>query len=261
MEILKAIERADALLPNHYTLDEKLSWCDEVTAELRRSVIKVYDAIETEADAYGKLILPDDIPFEHVEVVLAGNQMLSKEDFRSMCFADRDASVSFGMQKKLRVVYLVLPKPIRTPDIRGEFNTGENYVEIEEPPFITGDKIEIVPVEALTDEPDRDNAKHAYVMESQLHKIILDRDVLEAQTGAKLAIRRVIDDVTEVDEPPYDGMYIEYLLAKMALYQHDYVGYNAHMTQYNSLYEMFRREYKTRSPMTSRVRLKNYSIL
>ena len=84
---------------------------------------------------------------------------------------------------------------------------------------------------------------------------------MPAETGAKLAIRRIPDDVTAIDEKPYDGMYIEYLLAKMALYQHDYVGYNAHMTQYNTIYETLRREYKTRNPLSSLAKFRNYSVL
>ena len=97
-------------------------------------------------------------------------------------------------------------------------------------------------------------------MESGLDRIILDRDALTAQTAAKLAVRRVIDDETAAEDAPYDSMYTEYILAKAALYQHDYVGYDAHMTQYNCLFESMRREFKTRSPLSDRVRFKNYSI-
>ena len=57
MEVMRAIESADALCPNHYTIEEKLMWCDEVTAEIRRSVIKVYDMIQTEIDNHGELLL------------------------------------------------------------------------------------------------------------------------------------------------------------------------------------------------------------
>ena len=48
MKIMRAIEKADALCPNPYTLEEKLDWCDEVTAEIRRNILKEYDVIETE---------------------------------------------------------------------------------------------------------------------------------------------------------------------------------------------------------------------
>ena len=154
-----------------------------------------------------------------------------------------------------------MPIPIRTPDIRGEFNTGTDTIEINDPPFIEGDRIEIVILESPKNEPDWSGAVTANVMEVREDMLLLDREVLEAQTGACLAIRRVIDDCTEIDEAPYDSMYIEYILAKMALYQHDYTGYNAHMTQYNSLFDALRREVASRRPLSNMANFRNYSCM
>ena len=56
-----------------------------------------------------------------------------------------------------------------------------------------------------------------------------------------------LDDETEAD-PPYDRLYIEYVLAKMALYQHDYDAYSAHMTQYNNLYSEYKKIIKPEIP-------------
>ncbi len=259
MEILRAIERADALCPNPYTLEEKLCWCDEVTAQLRREIIKVYDMIETEIDETGNVVLPDDIPFERVENLFYGNQVLEKQDFRSFMSRLSDTDIKYSIPRKIRAVYLDLPKPVLRLEIKGEFNTSENIIEITASPFAEGDKIEICALSDINDEPEWETSKCAYIVERFNDKILLDGDMLEAQTMAPLAIRRVITDFTAIDEAPYDSMYIEYILAKMALYQHDYTGYNAHMTQYNSLYETLRREYKTRSPLTNQVNFKNYS--
>ena len=260
MEILRAIERADALCPNPYTLEEKISWCDEVTASLRRNIIKIYGVIETEVDGCGELVLPDDIPFERVELVYVGNQLFNKYDFRS--FAENFCEPrETGIKQKFRVIYLVLPKPVRNPEIVGEFNTGTDTIEIIESPFITGDTIEIATLSNIQEAPDWKKAEVVHVMEVRDDKIILDREALEAQTEAPLAIRRVIDDVTEIDEAPYDTMYIEYILAKCALYQHDYTSYNAHMTQYNFLYEELMREYGGRRPMTTKANFRNYSCV
>lgn len=257
MEILRAIERADMLCPNPYTLEEKLCWCDEVTAELRRNVIKCYDMIETQIGSSGELVLPDDIPFERIELAFVGGQCIEKQDFRS--FVQGYPGERTGISGTLKAVYLSMPKPIRRPDIRGEFNTGDNTIEIPAHPFIAGDKLEIAALAEQGSEPDWDTAEVAFVMEAQPDMIILDRDAAEAQTAARLAIRRVIEDLTEIDEAPYDSMYIEYILAKIALYQHDYTSYNAHMTQYNSLYDMLRKEYKSRDPLTKQSNFKNYS--
>lgn len=247
---------ADALCPNHYTLEEKICWCDEVTAELCRNILKVYDVIETQTDGSGMVELPDGFSFDRIELAFVGDMRIEKQDFRSFISKDAD---KVPKNQRLRLVYLKLPEPIRTTAICGEFNTGDCVIEISFPPFIEGDKLEIVRYNETSGEPDWDNAESAYVMEADEDKIILDWDAVPAQTGARLAIRRVITDTTVIDEAPYDRMYIEYILAKMALYQHDYAGYNAHMMQYNSLYEALRREHQTRSPRTEQVRFKNYS--
>lgn len=261
MELMKAVERADMLCPNPYTLDEKIEWCDEVTAEIRRNIIKIYDVIETEISSSGELLLPDDIPFERIEVVFAGKRRMDKQDFRSFIAGYKGKNSFGGTPKRIKIVYLTMPEPTRITEIRGEFNTGDNTIEIEVAPFVEGDRVEIVHLSELSDEPDWKDATLAYIVEVHPDKIVFDRDAVPAETGAKLAIRRIADEVTAVDEKPHDSMYIEYILAKMALYQHDYVGYNAHMTQYNSMFEAFRREYKTRNPLTTLSSFRNYSIL
>ena len=259
MKIMRAIERADALCPNPYSQEEKLCWCDEVSAELRRNIIKIYDVIYTKADYSGDVELPDDIPFDRVETVSVGNRLFQKQDFRSF-FDIKNSGVNLS-DKQLKVVYLTLPKPIRLTEIRGEFNTSGEVIEMENPPFEAGDKIETVVLESVDDEPDWNEATDMYVLETRDNGIITDCSQFQSATALPLAIRRVITDITEIDEAPYDSMYIEYILAKIALYQHDYVGYNAHMTQYNSLFEDLRREYKTRNPVSEIVRIKNYSVL
>ena len=168
MKIMRAIEKADALCPNPYTLEEKLDWCDEVTAEIRRNILKEYDVIETEINSRGELDLPDDIPFDRIEVVHLNGQMLNKQDFRSFVQNFDENGVSFGVPKRLKVVYLKIPPKIRNIDIRGEFNTGENYIEMEMPEFKEGDKIEIAEIADVSDKVDWDTAVSAYVMESGL---------------------------------------------------------------------------------------------
>ena len=75
MEILRAIERTDALLPNQYSLEEKLCWCDEVSSEIRRNIIKKYDIIETTVDKNGDITLPPDITYDLVEQIIFNNQI------------------------------------------------------------------------------------------------------------------------------------------------------------------------------------------
>ena len=246
MKILKAIEKADALCPNKYSLEEKIEWCDELSADLKRNVIKEYEVIETKSSSKGEITLPDGFDINNIECVYIGNTLIEKQDFRSFMVGAKDLNVS---SKKLKLIYLKQPERIRATEIAGVFNTGSNFIEIALAPFVVGDKIQI------TD----DGANYeSYVLEVQPEKMILEEDVLIPKTGANLTIKRIITDETVVDSP-YDNMYVEFLLAKMALYQHDYAGYNAHMVQYNSLYDSLRRDYKTRNPLTTITNFKNYS--
>ncbi len=257
MEILRAIEQADALCPNPYTLDEKILWCDEVSSEIRRHILKEYNILETTSESGTNITLPPGVSPELIEKVIIDNRTYEKQDFRSI----DPKNLYSGGGNKVKIIYVDLPRPTRIVEIKGEFKTGENYINIDNPPFELGDKLQITPLEALSDEPDFNNSVYAYAMEVTEDKIILDNDVLEPRTSSYLSVNRVINDITLIDDAPYDRMYIEYILSKIALYQHDYTSYNAHMTQYNSLFESARREYFTRNPLTTQVRFKNYSII
>lgn len=254
---MRVVEYADELCPNQYTLEEKLCWCDEVSAEIGRNIIKQYGVIETAADKSGEITLPSDITFDLVERIIIDGITYRKSDFRSFNLGSKGSS-GYIPREKIKVVYLDLPKPIRKTDIRGEFKTGENYIEIENPPFVCGDKLMITKLESAEDNADPSKSVYAYAVEVDETKIVLDRDCIEAETSAILEISRVINDTTVIDSPPYDRMYVEYILSKIALYQHDYAGYNAHMMQYNSLFEAARREYITRSPLLDGMNFRNY---
>lgn len=254
MQILQAIEQADALCPNPYTFEEKLRWCHEVSAGIRRDIKKIYTTIETTLTAGQEIPFPEEFAFEDLELVLWNGTPMDKLDFRSL---QVDKSLR-GKSGTLKLIFLEQPAPVRQFELQGEFDVGENFIPMENPPLEEGDLLEWVPLEASDSEPDWSNPNRCYVLGMLYNGIQVDDDTFVAQTGMPLAIRRVLTDVTEVDEAPYDGMYVEYLLAKMALYQHDYTAYGAHMAQYNNLYESLRRDYKTRSPLTDKVNFRHY---
>lgn len=262
MKILNAILAADNLSPNHFTLDEKLMWCNEVTQSIRREVKKEYETIETVVTAADEIYPPEDIPFSDIEMVYIDGRPINKTDFRSIPFLNRGElingyGINFSTPKRMRIVYLSMPKEIRNIEICGEFTTDSGCIHGSELPFIEGDCIQITAVSDLNNEPAWDDAAETYVMSNDGEKIFLSDDVLTPETSAKLAIKRIIDDETEADAP-YDRMYIEYILAKGALYQHDYDGYTAHMTQFNCLFDEFKRDYKTRNPLTDMAGFHNF---
>ena len=247
MELLKVIETVDALYPNPFTLEEKLRWCDEVSAIIRRQAKKIYDTISTKVNSPGELVLPDDISFEDIEVAYLNGKPIDKMDFRSMLTDHKDYNISYPA--KLELVYLTKPMPTRIVSIKGAFDISENFIKIDSPDLYPGDLIEWVTLSDEDAEPDWSLATSCYIIDQVYNGLMVEDSFFSPQTAMPLAIRRVIDEVTEIDELPYDGLYIEYILAKMALYQHDYTAYNAHIDQYNILWDNLRRDYKARAPL------------
>lgn len=256
MELLKVIQAADALCPNPFTTEEKLRWCHEVSAGIRREVKKVYRVIETAVTASGTPELPDEIAFEDIERAYLDGKPLEKSDFRSLLAVG--CSNAAHSPKTLTLVYLTHPRPPRFINLTGTFDLGENFIRMDAPPFLPGDCMEWVSLPENGGEPDWSLANRCFVLDLVYDGLVVEDGSFTPQTAAPLAIRRVVDDQTEINEAPYDGMYVEYLLAKIALYQHDYTGYQAHMLQYNTLYDRLRRDYKTRAPIGGISRLHGY---
>lgn len=256
MELLQVIATADALCSNPFTQEEKLRWCDEVSSAIRREIKKIYNTVETRVNTPEELVLPDDIDFADIETAYVNGRLMDKVDFRS--FAEGNIPSGITLPAKIRLVFLTRAMPVRHISLKGKFDVSENFIKIEGEELYPGDCIEWVHLADLSEEPDWETANRTYIIDRVYDGLVVEENAFTPQTGAPLAIRRVIDDLTEIDELPYESMYIEYLLAKMALYQRDYVAYSAHTTQYNLLWEGLRRDYKTRSPMNPVSSLRNY---
>ncbi len=247
MELLQIIKTADELCPNHYTQEEKLRWCDEVSAGIRRQIKKIYDTVETTVTGPGELVLPDDIAFEDIEVAYINGQPIEEVDFRS--FAEGGVPVGVTFPAKIKLVFLTRALPVRHINLKGCYDVSENFIKLTDVNLYPGDLIEWVLLEDENQEPDWSQAERTYIVDQVYDGLVVEENTFTPQTAAPLAIRRIIDDLTEIDELPYEGMYLEYLLGKMAFYQRDYTGYSAHMSQYNTLWEELSRDYKTRAPM------------
>ncbi len=254
MKLSDAILAADRLCPNSYTREEKLGWCNEVSAALRREVLKQYESLETAVSENGIAELPEGVSVEDIEVAYLDGKPLSKLDLRSF-LVDRFPRGSEA--KTLRLVVLTKPEPAEELWISGTFDVSENFIKMEVSPFRQGDLLEWVTYSG-SGEPNWGNANSFYVLDTVYDGLMVEDDTFTAQTGANLAIRRVLEDVTEIDEAPYDRMYVEYILAKIALYQRDYTAYNAHISEYNHLLDSLRRDQKSRAPMNTVAQFRRY---
>lgn len=248
MELIRIIDTVDSLYPNPFTLEEKIRWCDEVSAIIRRQAKKIYDTISINIGSGRGLELPDDIAFEDVEVAYLNGKAIDKMDFRSLLTDVPTLDVSYPA--RLEIVYLTKPMTTRIVSIKGEFDVSENFIKIDSPDLYPGDLIEWVELDDTDAEPDWSRATSCYILDRVYDGLVVEDNTFSPQTAMPLAIRRVFDDVTEIDEIPYDNLYVEYILAKMAFYQQDYTAYNAHIDQYNILWDNLRRDYKSRAPLS-----------
>lgn len=254
MELLKAVELADKLCPNQYTREEKLYWCYELSAIIRREIKKVYDVVTTHIADTGEIIIPDEISFDDIEAAYVNGEYMSKLDFRSFTAQPSEKLDT----ATVKLVYLTKAEPLRNICLSGEFDLSESFISMLAPPFAAGDTLEYIITDDLTHDPDWDSCERCHVMESVYDGLLTDEAVFTPQSGAKMHIRRVIDNLTETDGSAYDNIYIEYILAKEALYRHDYTGYNAHISLYNTMYDALRRDYKSRAPLNKLSVFKNY---
>ena len=277
MKIIDAIRAADQLSPNHFTFDEKLSWCDELNLTIRSEIKREYKRIETTVTPSGDIDLPNDIAFEDVEVVSLDGKVLDKLDLRSFRILKQSikAELASGTRPlKLKIIYLDKPEQLKDIRIKGSFEIDGDKIYVANPPFSKGDIIQYVFLSDLTDIPDWDGAAENCIGDvyeeymELVDPLILPGDQsADGSSGSQnsdseadtkiIAIKRELNDETLL-EAPYDRAYIEHLLSKMALYQHDYESYDAHVVQFNNIIDEYRRHYKLASPKNRLSVFKNY---
>lgn len=247
LKILEVIDRVDTLYPNAYTMDEKLRWCDEINAMINQETTLHYDSIECTAKENEEIMLPSGVDFDNIECVYADGVRLDKTDLRSYgLFPSNNGVMPCLNINKIKLVFLKPPTSIRNIENIGTFDVHGNYIEMTFPNLEAGDTIDITNEFNSDDEPYYKNSERYYICSVEVNGIYLDRDMNIEGDNIRLAIRRIITDSTIVP-PPYDAMYIEYILARMAHYQHDYNTYKACQTQFNSWLESFINWHKVRN--------------
>lgn len=247
MKITEVIERADALQPNAYTREEKLDWCYELTAMLYAEIKKVYDTIiitDGEGQEFADGILTEDI-----EQVWVNGKRLTKTDDRS--FEDIDFS-----QGEIRIVYRVRPQPYREERAEGTYtfanvtdeDTGAVYGSMSAPGthFLVHDVLNIT----------RGEESEQRCVTQVSGDVYFFADSFSEVGEAEAVIHQVLCEETAVP-PPYDVMYIDYLLGKIAFYQNDLQEYNKHMIDFNTLLDGYAKWYKQTNPLTDGVRFRN----
>lgn len=247
MLLTEVIRIADELCPNPYTEEEKWRWVDEVSALQCQEYCKRYETVTCGADG-GFFYLPQDVSLEQVDGLWCGGVRLDKSDFHSDCSGGivKLWNPKLPSGTEIRISFLMEHTPTRRFVLQGQWDTAPHLLKMRTPYLAERDDLEITFRFDAEGNPDWEGANRCFVLYLDSEGTHLAQDSFTDASDVRMAIRRVITDTT-VLPAPYDSAYVEYLLAKMAFYQRDYEGYQAHMAQFNAMMDAYERWHKQRS--------------
>ena len=228
MYINEVVRRVKNYCPSEYDENEMYVWCDEVSAMLliedRNMLVKAV----LKPDKNGTVLLPRDVKFENIISVVCDGRTLNKKELNLNECKSCNSSVE--------LLYIEPYEPIRVAVYRGDAAIADSSIEVNDCPFKVGDCLEITVdnnefTVNVTDIKQNDSKYLIYFSGGNI------QDTYETQD---IHIKRIITEKTVCDAP-YDGMYVDYILAKIAMYQHDFYTYNQFMTSFNSMLDAYKR--------------------
>lgn len=271
MYINEVIRLVRNYYPSEYDLAEMYVWCNEVSSMLLIEDRNVYRSVTLPVSADGTFLLPEGVSMENVEYVTAGNMVLEKQDMRS--YGGRKVYIKGrgGIElpantrktPSVTVDYMQPYVPIRLAKYSGalSLDTENGSFELPRCEFVPGDML-IIKLTGDGEEAETFENVPLLAVEAgsdlDTYKCIVPEDAFsDAEiTEGEAVITRVITEKTVCDAP-FDNMYVEYLLAKINLYQHDVDTYNQYMTMFNSRLGAYRNWLIKRMPSDD-CRLKNW---
>ncbi len=247
MYIGEVIRRAQSYCPSEYEENEMYSWCDEVSSMLAIEDRNVFIREQFMPDCDGKVVLPKGVEFENIISVNVDGKELQKADVRTSYSFPKTVS-------RIDVTYLKPYAPIRIVSYTGEIeiNKPESYLVLYDNKFREGDFISLTIDETssefkiLGSEFDGDKCMLRVGM----------GDFTGMPDSGNAVIKRIITDKTICDAP-YDTMYIDYILAKIGMLQHDFETYNQFMSAFNSRLNAYKKWITNQLPQSGG-KLKNW---
>lgn len=262
MLINEAIARADALLENEYTTEEKYHWCDVVGAELMASGKKVFKKADIMRAKDGFFLLPQDCCYDMIEKIMFRNREIHKLDMRRFGVHHKFLKGFYYIHfprdiDKITVVYRVPYKNIRRYTIKDiiiqpSSANADTFKTTRDIPILPGD---IITVTAGTDK------SLIHIMERSATLTENDDMELTFTCGSgelisipnkSAEISRIVTDHT-VCMAPFDEMYIDYLCAQTAFFQRKFDVYQQFISRYNTRmkeYINFMKEYEAENDYT-----------
>lgn len=241
MYINEVIKLARNYLPSEYSITELYKWCNEVSAMLVIEDRCTYKEKILPIANDGTVLLPEGVSFENVERIISGSEVIAKHDLRTASKAiyvkGRNGFIinrrTPHMSGTARVIYLAPYEPIRLIKYKGTMTAdAENKtIGIKRCEFIPGDILRITAGDIKLEEiylmsvDYADDGTAILGVEGDLSAL--------PETSEDVTITRHITEKTVCDAP-FDDMYVDYILAKINLFQRDMQEYNQYMTAFNS---------------------------
>ena len=247
MYIGEVIRRAQSYCPSEYDINEMYSWCDEVSSMLAIEDRNLFVKETLFTNIEGTLLLPKGVSFENVCSVMVGGKVLKKEDLRNI-------NPGNFVNSKAEVVYLKPYEPIRIVNYSGDVTLNKEIgtIKIRNNDFRIGDSVRVTIEDAAVDMPILD-----IVCEDGYAVLYVPVESIGGLPDAEIThIERIVTDKTVCDAP-FDGMYIDYIIAKISMYQRDFQMYNQFMASFNSRLGAYKRWITNQLPQASRA-LKNW---
>lgn len=263
MYINDVIRQVKRFYPSEYDEPEMYIWCNEVSSMLTVEDRNVFREIYLPTDDRGVALLPEGVRIENIELAECGGKRLEKSAF--LC-QGREFGCGARPQCELRLVYIEPYRPIRLTRYRGEaeIDSEQSCIKTGSCEFLRGDTLDIAALSPNGTETAI--AKRLPLMEVEFDTTSSNMYILHVPSGAldassdgtcECVIRRSVTDET-VCAAPYDSMYIDYILAKINLYQRDTEAYNQHMTAFNSRLAAYKRWLINHMPQQGGGKLKNW---
>ena len=248
MYISDVIEKAKALFPAEYTVEEYLKWCDELSSDIRKNYDIVYDTIKVNSP---EVLLPEGVSVNEVSKIIADGKELRKTNLRDFGFMyeygekGRTIKKCDGTPTEFEIIYAVPHYPVRYINEDGiAVFSGNSFVC--DKPFLTGDTVKIT-------DGDKEYIVHITDIDGEVF-FYGSSEIPEGERNVHF-YREIIEKT--LLPAPYDVAYVDFVSAMAAMYQRDSGAYKSFMDRFNEKMRDYRM-YLTRNMPRPKTRFINW---
>lgn len=237
MTIKSLIELINAIAPNSCPDTQMLYWYNQCESIIKTKAKPIFKYIET-IIAGGVVKLPDGYDSEDIEAVYMNGKLTDKLDFRS-------GFVKKEMRKsKIGIVLREHHKEIIEKVYEGDIFFDGEKLTMPGHSFCEGEKI------AIESSLFKGNVTILKVCGDELfvNKLF---DINDCDGKATLLM-----DIDVLLKPPYDKLYVDYILAQIDYYNKDYEGYNNNSYLFNELLDELIRKNSGKAPGTKNMNMR-----